>query len=216
MNSINDISEYIEFIESRGLCYAESDVLKLITDPDIILEYSREHNTNLGIIYSSPYNTILVDLVEDANGNRFSYERIIKTNPGNSVVIVAVKNNKYVLLKHFRHSVGDYLLEFPRGYGEPQISIEENTQKEVFEELNTNATDIRVLGKVIADSGICGEEVNIVECRVNELHIDGVYEGIREYYLLTLEEIKKLILDGKIVDAHTLSAVTFLSLEINN
>ncbi|MCM1219109.1 MAG: NUDIX hydrolase [Lachnospiraceae bacterium] len=122
------------------------------------------------------------------------------------MVIISKYNNQYVLIKQFRHAIGDYQLAFPRGYGEPDITIEENVKKEIFKELNTNAYKIEHIGTVIADSGICGEKVNIVQCEVDKPNVDGVYEGITKFVLLSAEEIESLIKSKKINDGFTLSA----------
>ncbi len=205
-----EISRYLEFIERNGLPYSSADDIKVITDREQLIEYSVTYGKKLGIVYSSEYNTFVVDLVENLRGERFTYERFVKTNSGNSVVIVAKFEDKYVMLSQFRHAMGACQLAFPRGYGEPDITVEENVKKEVLEELNTTASDIEIIGKVVADSGICGEKVNIALCKIGKPCVDGVYEGIKDYLLLSLPEIKGLIREGKINDGFTLSALSFL------
>jgi ADP-ribose pyrophosphatase len=170
------------------------------------MRYKSFHKCEIGLIYKSQYHIFVVDLVENIQGERFTYERLIKTQRGNSAVIICKYHNQYVLVKQFRHAVGGYQLAFPRGFGEPDISIEENVKKELFEELNTSAYQIKQLGNVIADSGICGERVNIVQCDVDMPHVDGVYEGIKTYVLLSAEEIQFLINSNQINDGFTLSA----------
>ena len=63
----------------------------------------------------------------------------------------------------------------------------------------------------MADSGTCGESVNVVLCRIGEYHTDGIYEGIRESVLLTAEEINGYIASGVITDGFTLSAWSIMS-----
>ncbi len=200
------ILQYLDLINNYGLPYEESDLMHIITDYDELAEYKNSRNCNIGLIYKSQYNIFVVDLVENRRGERFTYERLIKTQRGNSVVIISEFNNRLVLIKQFRHAVGDYQLAFPRGYGEPDISIEENVKKEVFEELHANARKIGQIGSVIADSGICGEKVNVVHCEIDRPNIDGFSEGITEFALLSAEELDSLIKSKKINDGFTLSA----------
>lgn len=206
MDHKEQIGRYIDYIKEHGVPYLHSDMLKIITDYDVLVDYAERNNKDIGFIYQSGYNTFVVDLVENASGELFTYERIIKTNMGNSVVIVPVKDDKYVLLKQFRHALGDYQIAFPRGYGEDGLSIEENARKELSEELNTTASFVNHIGTVVADSGICGERVNVVLCRIDEIVVDGVYEEIKEYMLLTEEEIDGFIASGVIQDGFTISA----------
>ena len=209
--SDDSILQYLNYIQRYGLPYDYSEIMHIITDYDELLSYSREHNKKLGIIYQSEYHIFIVDLVENIRGERFPYERIIKTRQGNSVVIIPVSGERFVLLKQFRHALGTYQYSFPRGFGEPCISIEENARKEIMEELNAKVSSIKIIGKVVADSGICGEEVNIVQCSVSDIQIDGVYEGIRCYELLSAEEMERYIQSDKINDGFTLSAWTLLN-----
>lgn len=200
------ILAYLDFIQEYGLPYDSSDVMRIITNYDELMQYSVSHNRQIGVIYKSEYNIFVVDLVENVRGERFTYERIVKTRRGNSVVIIPVYSNQYVLLKQFRHATGGYQYAFPRGYGEPDITIEENAKKEISEELNATASSVKMIGKVVADSGICGEEVSIVQCRINNIEVDGIYEGIQDYLLLSSKEIEEYIKSNLITDGFTLSA----------
>ena len=211
MDSKIEIAQYLDLIKKQGLPYSISDELKVITDYEQLVEYSKTHDKRLGVMYASEYNTFIVDLVENPLGERHTRERIAKTHPGNSVVIAARYNNRYVMLKQFRHAMGTYQLAFPRGYGEPNITIEENVKKEVSEELNTSASEVKIIGEVVADSGICGERVNIALCKIEKPYVDGIYEEIKDYLLLSLSEIKSLVREGKINDGFTLAALAFLS-----
>ncbi|MDE6785361.1 MAG: NUDIX domain-containing protein [Ruminococcus sp.] len=210
MNSDEQIIQYLDFIKEYGLPYKTSDIMRIITDYDELVTYSDVHNVNLGLIYKSNYNIFVVDLVENVRGERFTYERIVKTRRGNSVVVVPMIEDKFVLLKQFRHTLGNYQFAFPRGYGEPDISVEDNVKKEISEELNASASEIEIIGKVVADSGICGEAVNVIRCKINQLHVDGIYEGIKTYYLMSSTEINQYIKSGLITDGFTLSAWSIL------
>ena len=206
MKTDDTITQYLDYIHKYGLPYESSDTIRIITDHDELVQYSISHSKKIGIVYKSEYNMLIVDLVEDVRGKRFTYERLVKTRRGNSVVIIPVYNNHYVLLKQFRHAIGAYQYAFPRGYGELNITVVENAKKEIYEELNATASSFRIIGKVVADSGICGEEVNIVQCIVDNIQVDGIYEGIKDYYLLSSDEIEELIKTNMITDGFTLSA----------
>lgn len=204
--SDDTIVQYLDFIKEYGLPYGYSDVMRIITDYDELMKYSVSHDREIGLIYKDDYNIFVVDLVENVRGERFTYDRIVKTRRGNSVVVIPSYNDKFVLLKQFRHAVGDYQYSFPRGYGEPDITIEENAKKEIAEELNAAASSVSMIGQVIADSGICGEKVNVLHCVVDNIYVDGIYEGIRDYIVLSSGEIDDFIKSDMITDGFTLSA----------
>lgn len=206
MNTYEEIEQYLSFLNQYNLMYKDYDILQPVTDPDELIEYSRIHGKKLGIIYRSDYNIFAVDLVRNSKGELFTYERIVKAAKGNSVVIIAKYNNSFVLINQFRHALGTYQIAFPRGYGEPDISVEANAAKEIQEELNADAYDIKLLGAVVADSGICGEKVNVVLCSVNAPLTDGVYEGIKNILLFSESELREAISKGMINDGFTLAA----------
>lgn len=88
------------------------------------------------LLYESTYHLLAKDLVSDGN-SCFAYERIIKQNPDNAVVIIPIYQGKFVLLNQFRHSMRDYQLCFPRGFGEPNLSINEMPLRSCVRELGS-------------------------------------------------------------------------------
>lgn len=97
-----------------------------------------------------------------------------------------------------------------RGYGEPGISIEENAKKEIAQELGAKVLQIELLGTVVADSGVCGERVNVVSCEIDTPTVNEGYEGIKSFSLYTLPQLKELIKAGEINDGFTLSSIALL------
>lgn len=111
----------------------------------------------------------------------------------------------FVLLNQFRHSVSDYQLCFPRGFGEPNISINEKAVKELREELGADVLSCSIIGKVIADSGLCGEKINVCLCKITQPKLKYNYEGINNIKIISTEELVALISSEKINDGYTLS-----------
>lgn len=204
MNTEN-IKEYLEFIKENKSLYQANEVLEVVTDPATIEEYCAKNNARIGVVYRSKHNIMVVDLVRNKAGRLFAYERIVKTVSGNSVVIMPFLNGKILLLKQFRHALGEYQLAFPRGYGEENISPEENARKEISEELNCNAENISYLGRIVADSGVCGEMVCAFQCSISLPAVDGVYEDIASFITVTEDEFCDMAKKGLINDSFTLS-----------
>lgn len=208
-NNKKEIQKYLQFIKHYSYD-TQLYPLQIITDMDLIIDYSEKHHVKLGIIYASDYHIFVVDLVKDKDGAIFPYERLINTHSGNAVVMVPRYHGQYILIKQFRHALGDYQLAFPRGFGEPDLTIFENAEKELSEELNCKCIHAEMIGRTVADSGVCGEKVNIVMCEVDNPSIRINDEGIVNYRILALDEIKSMISQGIINDGYTLSAVAML------
>lgn len=198
---------YLQLSRERPESFKQSKSLQIILDEVVVKKFEQENNVKIGVVYESPYNILIVDLVRE-NGELFTYERILQTSSG-AVVIIPMYKNKFVLLDQFRHSLRDKQLSFPRGFGESGISSKENAQKELSEELDILSTDISAtdyLGEVIADSGISGNTVSVFLCYITRYNTRYEYEGIHDTKLLTERELNDYFTKNKINDGYTLSA----------
>ena len=207
--------KYLAIVEADGLVRASGPedpaALRIVTDRAAVLQYEASaEGRPIGIAYSSPYNQLLVDLVEDGQGRRFAYERVIPAAK-NAVVIVPRFEGDFVLLRQFRHALRDYQLCFPRGYGEPGVSACDNAEKELFEELKVRPLGpMKRLGSVVADSGLSGGRAEVFTCEVPAPNPDVGYEEIDSCIIVPPTELEELVADGKINDGFTLSALTLL------
>ena len=198
---------YYQLMSERSELFRSFENLRIIVDRDTIEEFEKISNQSIGVIYESRYSILLVDLVVDSKGRMFCYERIIPTERGKAVVIIPLYQNRFVLLKQFRHSIRDFQNAFPRGYGEEKLSGEENARKEIMEELGANVISCKKIGTVIADSGLSGNEVDILLCEIDNIRIKKGYEGIENYLLLEEHELLKMISNCEINDGYTLSSM---------
>lgn len=197
------IDKYLCLMEERPKEFGDGK-FKIIDNKQILMEYEKENKCNLGVIYESEYHIIIKELVCD-NGI-CEYERILNRNTGSAVVIIPIYKDKFVLLNQFRHAIRDYQLCFPRGFGEKKLSSYENSKKEIKEELGCDILSNRMIGTIIADSGICGERVCVHLCEITQPQTMLNYEGIKNIQCVNKEELRLLINSGKITDGYTLSS----------
>ena len=83
--------------------------------------------------------------------------------------------------------------------------MENNVKKEIQEELNAKVIDMQHLGKVVADSGVGSNKIDVYFCSVTEPELKQGYEGIERIQLLTEEQLEKWIAEEKITDGFTLA-----------
>lgn len=198
---------YIELKEERPELFKNEGVINIVLDEAIVENYQIENDIKIGVVYDSPYNMMVVDLVYNEEGVYYSYERVIPKEQKGAVVILPRYKGEYILLKQYRHSIRDYQYAFPRGYAERGISAEENVQKEMYEELGAEISNVRYMGEVIADSGLSANKVSIYECEVKEYREIEKNEGIVEFVEVSFEEIIKMMEDNRLDDGYTLSAI---------
>lgn len=166
---------------------------------------------NIGIVYEDPYIVILRDLVKLPDGNLSSYFRILHSadlQGGQAVVVLPIIKNKILILRIFRHSTRKWHWEFPRGFGEPNTSPEDNARKELREEISAEIDRIENLGIYHSNLGLLGASVQLFFARLKSIGKVNKSEGIDSYNLVDLKTIEEMILKSDITDGYTIATYT--------
>lgn len=206
---------YIDLMQQRPQLFLPSEDLAIVTDPALVEDYVVRTGRKLGLVYKSPWNMMVVDLVQNRKGEIFSYDRLIATSTGTPVVTVPVYKGRLILIKQYRHAIRRTQYAFPRGFGEDGLSAEENARKELREEIGASfgqEAEIRLLGQVTADSGVTSTGIAVVYCEISSYEERVGYEEIQETILLTREELDDWIKQGRIDDGFTLAAYSVFAL----
>ena len=205
-STVASITKYFRLMEERPQEFVGSEQGEIIKDPMILEIAMKERGRPLGVVYESPYHYLVVDLLKTPEGKYLFYERVMNAVQDPAVVIVPVLNGRFVLLHQYRHAMQGKQYAFPRGFGGPGLSAEENARKELREELGCEAKEVCCLGSVVADSGLCGNAVQVCAAIINTYETKLSYEGIAGAVWLDTDEMIQWITVGKIDDAFTISA----------
>lgn len=200
--------DYLELVNKRPALFTKSGYLDIVLNDNIINEYVSKHKVKLGVVYASKWNMMVVDLVRDINGRVFAYERIVPTADGEAVVIIPLIEDRFVLLRQFRHAIRGEQLAFPRGFGENGLTAVQNAAKELKEELDAQVAEdkLKKLGTVCMDSGLTSGNAIVVCAEIDGYDKKIGYEEIEDVVLLTESEIRHMIRVGEITDGFTLAA----------
>jgi len=158
---------------------------------------------------------IKVDQIEYDSGNKGVREVILHN--GGAVVVPVKDDGKIILVKQYRYPFDEFIYELPAG----KLETDENPQtcatRELTEETGYTSTNIIKLGRIYTTPGFCNEILHIylaTELKPgNHNREEGEY-GM-EVYEFTLEEINKMISDGKIVDSKTISGIHYYQIKKN-
>lgn len=202
-----EIDKYLEYYKKSPHLFRYNENINIILDEAELTEYVKRMNCKLGVVFENNYFSLIVDLVENSSGTRYTYARIINLNKYNGVVIIPVLKNKIVFLKQFRHGTREYEIELPRGFSEKSKTIEDNAKSEIYEELGVSTTKLDYLGSVVSDTGLSGGLVHIFVCEIESIEKLSADEGIKETIQLSLLEIEDLINENRIRDCFTISAI---------
>ena len=206
---------YLDFMKKRPELFVNvPHGIEIITDEAIISEIEHNLNTTVGILHEDPYIMLIRDAVRFPDGELGTYIRVYHRNTG-GVSILVLCEDKVLLLKHFRHSLRNWLWETPRGFGEPGQTIEENAVRELYEEIGVRPLSIEHLGTLDPDAGVIGARINLFVARIapDSKFIKETAEGIESVELFTKEQLKEAILAGEITDGITLSSLAYAKLK---
>jgi ADP-ribose pyrophosphatase len=199
---------YLTLMNQRPEEFANNGPLEIITDPNQVAKFEASTGQTIGVVYESKYHILVVDLVQQEEGEPFAYERLLPAVVRGAVVTLPFLEDKLVLLRQYRHALRQEQLSFPRGFAEEGLSSAQNAVKELVEELGCQVSSITPCGQIVADSGVDGTRTSVFVCQVKDLHLKPGYEGISNFELVTQEELEEMIRANQIQDGFTLAAFT--------
>lgn len=170
------------------------------------------HKVESKRIYEGDIVNFRVDTVRLEDGKETTRE-VVEHN-GGVVIACQPTEDEVVLIRQYRYSVDEELIELPAGRieaGEPPLGA---AQRELTEETGYLARHWRELSRMYTAPGFCNEMLYMYhasEVELVEKNLDDDEET--EVLLLPLAEAWQLVLDGKIRDAKTVSGIGILMQE---
>ena len=201
----------LEIITDREILYTEQERLYKMAD-----EKSRPRTWyDLGLVAQDQWALVLRDLVRFPNGTYGGYLRKINRNSqlelsGKDVTVLITIDDKFLLMKHYRHDDRAWHWECPRGFGERGISPSENALKEVSEETGLTVLELKQINPENEQMAYFS-----AKCSGNCINTDGT-EAIDQYLLADAEMVRDMILKGEIDDPYTIRALVLNNLNLNN
>jgi len=169
---------------------------------------------DIGVICKDPYVIILRDLVEFPGGYRNGYIRLYNRaymeGGAAGVVILPEKDGNLLLMHNFRHATRQLHWEFPRGFGEPGVSAEDQARAELKEEIGvgSNDVDLIALGTLYNNTGLEGNPIDLFLAHISTSGILNEEIGTAELRWVSVSELEKMIADGGVTDGFTIAAYT--------
>lgn len=124
---------------------------------------------------------------------------------GGAAVVALTEQNEVVLVKQYRHPIGEYLLELPAGKLEDGDTPETAALRELAEETGYTSLRFQLLTTSYPAPGYCGEKLYIYLARdlKPETRQPDFDEELEVVYL-SLEKACEMIHYGEIQDAKTI------------
>lgn len=117
--------------------------------------------------------------------------------------VALTEDNKIILVKQYRHAVGDVSLEIPGGVMDAGETPEEAVKRELLEETGYEFNNFELLCNLWPNPSTGNNTVHCYLARggkkVTSQHLDAFEEIVVEQY--TVEEVKQLLADNEIKQA---------------
>ena len=159
------------------------------------------------LIYDGKIMQVTREEVELENGEH-AYREVVYHHGG--VCILAVKDHQIILVKQFRYRI--QTIEVPAGKLEKDEDPQDCAFRELEEETNNRARDMKFIMKVLPSPGYTSEWLYLYEAidfeEVNDA-LAGDDDEFIDIIKLDIDEAYQKVLDGEIVDAKTVIAIMY-------
>lgn len=129
----------------------------------------------------------------------------------NGVHVLAEYQGLFAVIRQFRPAVKGYVLELPGGGVETDEGVLEAAYREVYEEIGLVAEEGRILGSCRPSLAFSDEVTWIIHVKGQRLETQHLeWDEEIEVHWLSLGEIKRLLMEGKLQQATAYVAIWLL------
>ncbi len=160
-------------------------------------------------IYTGKVVNLRKDIVRLPNGKEASRE--VVGHPGAVAVVPVLPNGKVLMVRQFRHPVGQVLLEIPAGKMDPGEDPDQCALRELEEETGHRAGSLERRASIFTGPGFTDEVIHIyIACDLVKTAINPDEDEFLEVKAYDQGDIRRMIREGLICDAKTISGLYLL------
>ena len=162
-------------------------------------------------IYQGKLFDVVVENVTLPNGA--VKDREIVRHPGAAAMVPLLDDGRVVLIRQYRHAVGDFLWEIPAGTLERDEDSAACARRELVEEIGYEAARLQKLAEILSAPGYTDEHIHIflatgLSRAEQKLEDDEVLKAEPVAFNTALD----MITGGEIQDAKTIAGLLLTSL----
>ncbi len=163
-------------------------------------------SASVGVLVEDAYILVLRDAVRFPDGSLGTHNRVIYANGSRGVGVLPLFEGRIVLLRVFRHAIGRFLLEIPRGSVEVGDGLEETVLREIAEEVGGHVTGATHLGRTFCDTSLSNTGLDYFVAELSRVGEPQLAEGIFDIVQVTPARFAEMLTAGEIEDAHAVNA----------
>ncbi len=157
-------------------------------------------------IFNGRVFDVRVDTLLTADGRR--YTREIVQHPGAVAIVPIDAEDNVLMVRQYRHAVGQSLLEIPAGVVESGESPDDTAQRELQEEIGFATRNLRALGGVYSSPGFCDELLYLYIARdLIASRLPGDEDEDISVERIPMSNVDRLIRLGEIQDAKSVAGL---------
>lgn len=163
-------------------------------------------SASVGVLAEDSYILMLRDAVRFPDGQLGTHNRVIYANGARGVGVLPLFEGRIVLLRVFRHAIGRFLLEIPRGSVEAGDGLEETVLREIAEEVGGGVTRATHLGRSFCDTSLSNGGLDYYLAELSGVGEPQLSEGIFEIVQMSPDRFSGMVGEGAIEDTHAVNA----------
>ena len=159
-------------------------------------------NTSATILRARTYR-VVVDNITMPNG--ITTDMHVLRHPGAAVIVPVKADSRVVLIKQYRHAIGDYIWEIPAGTLDPPETPLACAKRELVEEAGYSANEWEKLGEILPSPGYSDERIYLflaADLKPAEQNLDE--DELLNVHEFGFDEAMEMIDSGKIEDGKTI------------
>ena len=158
------------------------------------------------IVYQGKVFKLLREHVTLDNGVTTDLDLI--DHPGASAIVALSNENKVLLLKQYRHALGNFIWEIPAGTLDPKEEPLDCAKRELIEETGFAAHSWEKLGEITPVPGCSNERIHaFLASRLNSAVQNLDKDEVLQVHEVDLKDAMGMVYDGLIQDGKTISGL---------
>jgi ADP-ribose pyrophosphatase len=136
--------------------------------------------------------------------------------PTSATALALTADNKVLMVKQYRHPIGEVILETPGGFIDPGEDFSTGMKRELMEETGYDFKEIEYLGRVAANPGVLNNYTELylakggVKTREQQLDHNEEIEVVE----ITLEELTDMLMRQEIKQSLHVNCIFFALLKM--